>query len=208
MVAIMMRCVGVLPCARRRCHGSAIPTKRDCASRTGVQRSFPLAPRLPLFSLSFSLMPVALLPLLLGATLVAAQAPRSITFKNSCPKDVWVVGTSGATGSCADGCQEGSVCNESNGLCFFQVPAPSNGYRVKAGGDSTFNFPAWNNAGEAAWSGNFNACMQGTLCGANGKVADEATCDAQGCASFHVGTMAEITMLKRRIDYYDVSNIG
>ncbi|KAH7092881.1 hypothetical protein BKA62DRAFT_722211 [Auriculariales sp. MPI-PUGE-AT-0066] len=160
--------------------------------------------------LSTSTMPVALLPLLFGATLVAAQqTERKITFKNSCPKDVWIVGTSGATGNCADGCQTGSSCNTANNLCFFDVPGPSLGnHRVPVGQENTFTFPAWENESGIAWSGNFNACMQGTLCGANGKVADEGTCDSQGCASFHVGTMIEITMAKKNVDFYDVSNIG
>ncbi|KZV96878.1 hypothetical protein EXIGLDRAFT_400286 [Exidia glandulosa HHB12029] len=152
----------------------------------------------------------ALIPLFVAATAVMAQQPaRSIKFKNSCPKDVWVVGTSGATGNCADGCQEGSTCNAANGLCFFDVPMASNGnWRVPVGGENTVTFPAWNNDNGAAWSGNFNACMQGTICAANGLIADEALCDSQGCASFHVGSMAEITMAKKGIDFYDVSNIG
>ena len=50
--------------------------------------------------------------------------------------------------------------------------------------------------------------MKDTICVQDGLVADEATCDAKGCASFHIGVAAEITMSKQGLDYYDVSNIG
>src|ERR1700749_1755348 len=50
--------------------------------------------------------------------------------------------------------------------------------------------------------------VQGTACGSNGQLADESSCDQNGCAPMHVGNLAEMTLSKNDTDFYDISNSG
>jgi len=146
----------------------------------------------------------------LSGVVLAQQTARSLTFKNSCSRDVWLSGVPGSAGHCSDGCETGTSCDTASGLCFWDVPTPNVGnWRVPSGRMSAITFPAWSNSDGAAWSGNVGFCVEGTSCvSKKGLVANATLCDSEGCEAMHVGNLAEFTLLKQSVDTYDISNIG
>ncbi len=107
---------------------------------------------------------------------------RSLTLKNKCNDTVWFDVTSGAApysmgfSSCHGNsdCIEGSTCNIANNICYWTVPAPSNGnFRVEPGSSNTISFPILEN--DVVWSGNLRACVNGTCS------QSEEECDESGC---------------------------
>ncbi|KAF7976364.1 hypothetical protein HWV62_6921 [Athelia sp. TMB] len=146
-------------------------------------------------------------PLLLLSGLIGAhaQTSRTITFKNSCSKDVWLTPTSGSSGTCAAGCPESSTCNTDNGYCYFDNPTPSSGtYRITAGGTNTIVYPFYNNGIDTQWNGNYAFCEDGMTCN-----QDAATCDSNGCGvASGPYALAEFDFSKTGSDFYDISAIA
>ncbi|KZP16615.1 hypothetical protein FIBSPDRAFT_934523 [Athelia psychrophila] len=146
-------------------------------------------------------------PLLLLCSLIGAQAQvsRTVTFKNSCSKDIWLYATSGSSGTCAAGCPTASTCNTDNGYCYFDSPTPSSGnYRITAGGTNTITYPYYDNGVGSQWTGNYGFCEDGMTCN-----QPEATCDSAGCGvAAGPYAIAEINLVVQGSDFYDVSAIA
>ncbi|KAH8917677.1 hypothetical protein BT69DRAFT_1323406 [Atractiella rhizophila] len=91
-------------------------------------------------------------------------------------------------------------CNVAAGICFWNTATPSHGnWKLAAGQTSTITIPYLDNGSDFDWSGNFGE--DGSSCS-----ADATTCTNSGCAA-PVGSKAEITLVKKGADTYDVSNI-
>ncbi|KAH8917690.1 hypothetical protein BT69DRAFT_1338887 [Atractiella rhizophila] len=133
----------------------------------------------------------------------SAQGPsRVFTFTNSCGRAVYILPTTGSTGTCAAGCPAGSYCNSAAGICFWNTATPSHGnWKLAAGQTSTITIPYLDNGSDFDWSGNFAFCEDGSSCS-----ADATTCTNSGCAA-PVGSKAEITLVKKGADTYDVRGI-
>ncbi|KAH8916046.1 hypothetical protein BT69DRAFT_1340606 [Atractiella rhizophila] len=153
--------------------------------------------------------------------LAAAQGPaRAFNFINSCGRAVYIQPVTGSTGTCAQGCPAGSYCNSAAGICFWNTPTPSHGnWKLNPGQQSSINLPfvvsvllspfvfvsnnvLQNNGLDITWSGNFAFCEDGSSCS-----ADATTCTNSGCAA-PVGGKAEITLVKKGVDFYDVVGIN
>jgi hypothetical protein len=86
------------------------------------------------------------------------------------------------------------------------IPKPSTGsFRLQSRGSSSkFTFPSIDNGIDVVWSGNIGACINGTC-------ADtQQQCDSNGCGIIGGSpqTLAEFTLSKNSIDYYDVEVIN
>jgi len=144
------------------------------------------------------------LSLLGAASLVVGQPARTFTFDNQCSSDVWILATTNADGSCANGapCPAGTACDEINDLCFYVTPKPNTGnWRVTQGGTSVITLPFVEGVNlDTLWGGNFQFCQDGTTC-----QQSAATCDQNGCGSTGPFGLAEFTLLEHGPDGYDIS---
>jgi hypothetical protein len=146
-----------------------------------------------------------------------AAGDRTFTIVNHCNEAIWykltpgsVVNPKTGSDSCRSNadCVRGSSCAIPPNLCFWDVPRPStNTFRLPSKGSSAkILFSSIDNGIDVVWSGNIGACTSST-CDTTGNTGD---CDTQGCGP--VGgsptTLAEFTLQKNNIDYYDVEVIN
>eukprot|EP00727_Mastigamoeba_balamuthi_P005852 m51a1_g1887 hypothetical protein (863) ;mRNA; f:717036-720752 len=101
-------------------------------------------------------------------------------------------------------CPSTPACNH---VCYWDVPKTASGsYTVQPGGSDTINWPVYDGNGipDISWSGNIGFCTGGQC------ASDAATCASKGCSSganANPVTMAEFTLQRFHMDYYDVSSI-
>ncbi|KAI8801711.1 hypothetical protein BJ742DRAFT_835854 [Cladochytrium replicatum] len=137
---------------------------------------------------------------------------RRFTLINKCSSKVYFKFESGAAAkngnagcnSNAD-CINGAYCLKPPNLCFWNIPKPTNGrFSLNAGETSYVTFPYIDNGSPIVWSGNVGGCAEGTC------PKSASDCDANGCSTAGQGpvTMAEWTLQKTTIDYYDISIIN
>ncbi len=156
-------------------------------------------------------------PLSTSTTVVhSISTNRVITFNNHCSFDVWFSlngGALAASPNCPDTpCPEGTVCNETTHLCYWQNYDPDNDtHQLAPNGSNTITIPLTLADPNVQWSGTISAS---TLC--NGTTCGQADCGNQGgttsCATgqgfLPPATQAEITMNISSADDYDVETIN
>ena len=151
----------------------------------------------------------------LSAAITCAAGERTFTFTNMCSETIWIGATGGGEAACGqpgNTCPSGQACNDTTGLCYFVLPAPSAGdWNLAAkGGTATFCLPAPASPG-VQWSGNV---FGRTGCDSNGNNCQTANCGVGGsqCPAGVGGTppatLAEFTLQTNATDFYDVSIIN
>jgi len=136
--------------------------------------------------------------------LLQGQSFKVFNLENWCTNTVWFDATSGAAGSCSAGCPTGSSCNSANGICYWNIPTPTNGnFRLDPnGGTNALKFPIYSNS--VVWSGNLGGCLNGTCNNS------PSQCDSTGCGVINgcPQTRAEFTLSLKGNDFYDVEVIN
>jgi len=145
--------------------------------------------------------------------LLTAQSSRTVYIKNNCKQPYYFDVSPGAapfnppslTKCTSNGdCITGSYCNVAATVCFWNSPVPDNGnYLVNAGSSNSITFPFVNNGQEIQWAGNFGFCYNESCS------ATPSVCSQEGCSVIYgPSNLAEITLQKQAVDFYDISNIG
>jgi hypothetical protein len=143
------------------------------------------------------------------------KADRVVTLRNNCGSRVYFALTPGAApnvhgsgaGCSSDGdCTDGAYCKTGGtNICFWKTPASimnGGGFGLNQGESRQMIMPYL--SGEAVWSGNIGACIQGGQCGST----DWNACNQHGCQASGATTLAEFTLLKHGVDFYDISIIN
>lgn len=149
---------------------------------------------------------------------IAALTPvdRTITVVNNCAQTVFAGISGGAvSGTVAPACPPGStsVTTLTGPLCYWNPPAPTNGYVLNAGQTTKFVIPGSTFAnGLYQWNGNIMARLGCTLpdggCtigDCSGGIANQGYACAPGISFNTPQTMAEFTLLANGVDAYDIT---
>jgi len=146
----------------------------------------------------------------------SVSGDRMFTIYNHCSDTIWYHLTAGSvvnpqrgTDKCNSNndCIKGSSCVVPPGLCFWDVPRTSAGtYELSKGSSSSVIFESVDNGIDVVWSGNIGACTSST-CDFTGATGN---CSTEGCHPIGGSpqTLAEFTLQKNNVDYYDVEVIN
>ena len=149
---------------------------------------------------------------------IAALTPvdRTITVVNNCAQTVFAGISGGAVkGTVAPACPPGStsVTTLTGPLCYWNPPAPTNGYQLTTGQSTKFVIPGSTFAnGLYQWNGNIMARLGCTLPNGacpigdcSGGIANQGYACAPGISFNTPQTMAEFTLLANGVDAYDIT---